>query len=776
MFAMNSMIKLGMLSRGAAALLATAGLALAGCSANGGPGSSSGSSGSGPTVNLTASGVFNPGVPFTLTWTSSDPNATCTAGGGGAGDGWSGTEPASGSAQITESITGTYTYTLSCADASGTGVGTTSVNVVPAGSSSSSGASSSGASSSGASSSGASSSGASSSGVSSSGASSSGASSSGASSSGASSSSGGSSSGGVSIKLVPNQVAPGNSFNLIYTGPVSPSGSTICTASNTAGDSGWSGTVANTGGTQTLTAPVKANIYAYTISCSTGTGAAQAATAYLYDGVPIPVPTDCGVSDNFGNPVPTVDLLAPDASVTTSNGGICVACSVSQPENVVDQDPTDYATLNTPVGIAADVALTVTSAASTYSAGHLVGFVASSPAQLLTLDLLKSVTINTFLNGVEQDSAGATSTSPLGLDLLTVLANSKSAFVGFVATKPFNAVQVADGNLVSAIGQLNVYQACVSTATFSGSSSSSGGSSSSSSSSSGSGSSSSSSSSSGSSSSSSGSSSPAAAVSIRLSPNPVQPGANFTLTYTGPGASSSSCTATNTAADPNWSAAVTGTGGSITLTAPATKNIYAYGISCSVNTGGTSSATVELFDGIPTPVATDCGVTDNLGVAVPTLNLTSTNASESTGSGGLCLACSISQPQNVTNQDTSNYAVMNTPVGIVASESLTVSNNTPFTAGHIAGFIAANPGELLTLTLLQNLTVNTLLGGAVQETAGTSSSSPTQLDLLTVLSNPTQSFLGFKTSKAFDALQLVDGSTVSLIGQVDIYQACVSTP
>ncbi|MDB5978606.1 MAG: hypothetical protein JWR07_5366 [Nevskia sp.] len=566
---------------------------------------------------------------------------------------------------------------------------------------------------------------------------------------------------------------------------MAPDSTTTCTASNTGGDATWSGAKASGGGSVSLTSPAKANIYAYTITCNTGVSpnvVTETATAYLFDGVPIPTPTDCGVTNAAGVTIPTLDLLTPDAVVTTHTDGICLFCSVSQPENVVDQDPTDYAIINRPVAVAGTESLTVTNtntdpSVTPYAAGHLVGFVASNPAELLTLELLKGVTVNTFLKGVPADTAGATVSSVLHLDLLTLLANPKSAFVGFIATQPFDAVQIASSGLVSAVAQTNVYQACVSTGLVSSSSSSSSSGGSSSSSSSSGGSSSSGSSSSGSSSSSSGSTATAAPVSISVSPNPVVAGGAFTLTYTGPGISSnSSCVATNTAKDSNWNKVVTDAGNSVSLTAPTTPNVYSYSLTCSVPTGGSSTASASLYVGLPAPIATDCGALKADGTALPTLSLTDANASVATGSGGLCLFCSVSQPQNVLNQDPTNFAVLNTPVGLFANESVTVTNNTKFTAGHTAGFIASQPGELLTLALLKQLSVTTLLHGAVQETAGGTQSLPLHLDLLTLLSNPTASFVSFKTTKDFDGLQLVDGGLLSALEQVNVYQACVSTP
>jgi len=247
--------------------------------------------------------------------------------------------------------------------------------------------------------------------------------------------------------------------------------------------------------------------------------------------------------------------------------------------------------------------------------------------------------------------------------------------------------------------------------------------------------------------------------------------------HTGPGISSNtSCVATNTAKDSNWNKVVTDAGNSLSLTAPTTPNVYSYSLTCSVPTGGASTASASLYVGLPAPIATDCGALKADKTPLPTLSLTDANASVATGSGGLCVFCSISQPQNVLNQDPTNFAVLNTPVGLFANESVTVTNNTKFTAGHTAGFIASQPGELLTLALLKQLSVTTLLHGAVQETAGGTQSLPLHLDLLTLLSNPNASFVSFQTNKDFDGLRLTDSSLLSALEQVNVYQACVSTP
>jgi hypothetical protein len=73
---------------------------------------------------------------------------------------------------------------------------------------------------------------------------------------------------------------------------------------------------------------------------------------------------------------------------------------------------------------------------------------------------------------------------------------------------------------------------------------------------------------------------------------------------------------------------------------------------------------------------------------------------------------------------------------------------------------------------LQNLTVRTFLNGTLRETA--TLSNLLSLQAVGLLNNPNEGFVGFRTSKSFNAVEVDLGSLASLLGTVDVYGACVS--
>jgi hypothetical protein len=246
----------------------------------------------------------------------------------------------------------------------------------------------------------------------------------------------------------------------------------------------------------------------------------------------------------------------------------------------------------------------------------------------------------------------------------------------------------------------------------------------------------------------------------------------------------STCSAGNSAGDPNWTGSVSAAGGVKGSTAPVTPNIYGYTLACS-DASGTAIAQAELFDGVSPPVATDCGVRDSSGNPLPTTAILAPAATTSTSVAGLCLACNVTQPQNVIDQDPTNYAVMTNTVGVglLGGETqLSVVNNSAFPAGRTAGLVLGDSSDsLLTLVLLQNVSIDTLLGGVVQETAvanvnNTGVLSPlVQLNLLNLLGNPSAVFVGFTTKLPFDGLRVHNQGLVAALGTLNVYQACVST-
>jgi len=117
---------------------------------------------------------------------------------------------------------------------------------------------------------------------------------------------------------------------------------------------------------------------------------------------------------------------------------------------------------------------------------------------------------------------------------------------------------------------------------------------------------------------------------------------------------------------------------------------------------------------------------------------------------------------------------MNVKVSIKASAYARVTDSTTtYPPGRQAGFLVADPNAQLSLTLLQNVNIVTLLNGTVQETATTSN----QLGLQTiglVSHDPNEAFVGFTTTKPFNAVEVDLGQLASVLATLNVYSACVS--
>ncbi len=168
------------------------------------------------------------------------------------------------------------------------------------------------------------------------------------------------------------------------------------------------------------------------------------------------VDTVCGPASSGLQPI-----LLPNAAVTTSLSGLCLLCSVDNPNSAIDADPNSFATLNTVLGVAGMASISVQDTSTTYPANRRVGFVVHDPAgALLTLNLLQTATVTTVLNGIDQEVS--TTSATVALDLLGgPLIATNPALLSFVATRPFNEARLSFGALVGALASLDVFASCV---------------------------------------------------------------------------------------------------------------------------------------------------------------------------------------------------------------------------------------------------------------------------------------------------------------------------
>ena len=136
-------------------------------------------------------------------------------------------------------------------------------------------------------------------------------------------------------------------------------------------------------------------------------------------------------------------------------GLVCALCSVTNQDNLIDADLTNYASVNLSVGVGTTGSLSVKNQITDYAAGTFAGYTIENPA-LLNVGALDAVIITTYLNGVQQETK--TGNGPLvsvGTDLLV---STGKQTIGFVSAMPFDEVQITFQNLLSVnLGEVKVY-------------------------------------------------------------------------------------------------------------------------------------------------------------------------------------------------------------------------------------------------------------------------------------------------------------------------------
>lgn len=163
-------------------------------------------------------------------------------------------------------------------------------------------------------------------------------------------------------------------------------------------------------------------------------------------------------------PMETTAFEAAD-SVSAS----CVACSVSDVENVVDVEstPTTFAEMSISFALMGSVSIDVTPTAdiTPFPVGNRVGFVVGRSSSSALAEM-STVSVSTLLDGVVQESSDLASTTELTLlGLIPLTSNSDvpstAAAISFVATMPFDGLRITyDSGPLTTVGALEVYQAC----------------------------------------------------------------------------------------------------------------------------------------------------------------------------------------------------------------------------------------------------------------------------------------------------------------------------
>lgn len=148
---------------------------------------------------------------------------------------------------------------------------------------------------------------------------------------------------------------------------------------------------------------------------------------------------------------------------TGISGLACAACNVTNTPNVISADTTDYAVLSPVANVGASVSISVHDAIKTYPAGTIAGYAIADLNNLLQVNLLRSLTIRTYNNGVLQESRSAGQLLNLSALILQVNPGTGYYNVGFTASLPFDEVQISATPLAGVLPIVRVYGAFIDT-------------------------------------------------------------------------------------------------------------------------------------------------------------------------------------------------------------------------------------------------------------------------------------------------------------------------
>lgn len=142
-----------------------------------------------------------------------------------------------------------------------------------------------------------------------------------------------------------------------------------------------------------------------------------------------------------------------------------VGSEIRNPGNVLEPDNTLYGELTSVAGVLSSVSLSVLNIVQEYPVGTFAGFVVENQNGLIDLDLLNSLSINTYKDGILQESRSGSNLLNLTLIIELIGPGSNSQNIGFTTSKPFDEIQIVLGEFVSVgvLTTIRVYGAFIDT-------------------------------------------------------------------------------------------------------------------------------------------------------------------------------------------------------------------------------------------------------------------------------------------------------------------------
>ncbi|MDP9961245.1 T9SS type A sorting domain-containing protein [Chryseobacterium lathyri] len=138
-----------------------------------------------------------------------------------------------------------------------------------------------------------------------------------------------------------------------------------------------------------------------------------------------------------------------------NNSGICLACYNGSMNPVVDANLDNSVNMGNFASLVSGNGISVKNTNTTYPAGYITGFNVDLGTSFITVDLLSSLRISTYKNGVLQEST----TSSTLLSVPAFGGAKNRIFLHFKTTREFDEVRLYQTNVLSIFSAMNVYYA-----------------------------------------------------------------------------------------------------------------------------------------------------------------------------------------------------------------------------------------------------------------------------------------------------------------------------
>ncbi|MCQ9636476.1 T9SS type A sorting domain-containing protein [Chryseobacterium sp. WG23] len=143
------------------------------------------------------------------------------------------------------------------------------------------------------------------------------------------------------------------------------------------------------------------------------------------------------------------------SSQTNQVHGICIGCSVQNPQNAIGNNESDYSTLSTPLGAISRVEQTLAFPATITQTSKVVIGIGTGTNQVLTAQLLSGVSIETFNGNISNDDYRFVNS-----ELLKISSNSSNGTIEFITFKPYDRIEINyHSGVLNLNGGLRIYYA-----------------------------------------------------------------------------------------------------------------------------------------------------------------------------------------------------------------------------------------------------------------------------------------------------------------------------